>query len=205
MMMSDNSLIFLSKNGDEIEPVKKEAFRYMGCKTDDENEELEKLYDECLKEYKKVASYKAVYRLTDVNCKDNTEVKLGFCDIFSEALHKNLSDCVYAMVFAATAGAGVDRLLLRYSKISPAHAVVVSAIASSAVEVWCNEVNAEINKIYATKPRFSPGYGNVSLKYQKDVLAYLDAEKKIGITLSDAFIMTPAKSVTAFVGITEKL
>ena len=45
----------------------------------------------------------------------------------------------------------------------------------------------------------------VSLKYQKDVLAYLDAEKKIGITLSDAFIMTPAKSVTAFVGITKKL
>ena len=46
--MTDNSLIFLSKNGSEIEPCKKEAFRYMNCKADYKSEELEKLYEECL-------------------------------------------------------------------------------------------------------------------------------------------------------------
>ena len=200
--MTDNSLIFLSKKGDEIEPDRKEAFRYMNCKS--ESEELEKLYDECLREYKKVASYKAVYRLTEISQLGNDTTCFGFCSISNSALYKNMSECSMAAIFAATAGAGVDRLLLRYSKISPAHALVADCIASSAVEAWCDEVNAEINKLYFTKPRFSPGYGGVSLEYQKAVLSFIDAERKIGITLSDAFMMTPMKSVTAFIGIKEK-
>ena len=203
-MMTDNSLIFLSKNGSEIEPCKKEAFRYMNCKADYKSEELEKLYDECLNEYKKAASYKAVYRCADITQSAEEITDFGFCNISSTSLYKNMSDCRSAIVFAATAGAGVDRLLLRYSKISPAHAVVVSCIASSAIEVWCDEINDRINEKYITKPRFSPGYGGVSLEYQKDVLAFLDAERKIGITLNDALMMTPVKSVTAFIGIKEK-
>ena len=201
--MTDNALIFLSKKGDEIEPDKKEAFRYMNCKGNSKSEELEKLYAECLREYKKVASYKAVYRKASVVLKDNT-VDFGFCKIQNENLYRNLSGCDSVYVLAVTTGAGVDRLLLRYSKISPAHAVVADCIASSAIEVWCDEVNGEICKLYETKPRFSPGYGGVSLEYQKDVLSFLDAERKIGITLSDALMMTPAKSVTAFVGIKAK-
>lgn len=201
--MTDNTLIFLSKNGDEIEPDKKEAFRYMGCVSDN-TYELEAVYEECLREYKKVASYKAVYKLCDIAQCDNSAIDFGFCSIQNDALYKNLSYCGKSAVFAATAGVGVDRLILRYSKTSPSHAVVVSAIASSAIEVWCDEINGEINKIYKTKPRFSPGYGGVSLSYQKDVLSFLDATRKIGITLNDAFIMSPAKSVTAFVGIKEK-
>ena len=198
--MTDNSLIFLSKNGDEIEPSKKEALRYMGCR-DNNVSDLEAIYEECLKEYKKVASYKAVYRFTDVVQSADNITNFGFCKISNDALYKNLSGCNSAVVFAATAGLGVDRLIMRYSKISPAHAVVTSCIASSAIEVWCDEINDMINSHYVTKPRFSPGYGGVSLEYQKDVLSFLDAERKIGITLSDALMMIPVKSVTAFVGI----
>ncbi len=202
--MTDNSLIFLSKSGSEIEPLKKEAFRYMNCKADYKNEELEKLYEECLTEYKKVASYKAVYKMTNVIQNIDSITDFGFCSISSGALNKNMSGCSSAVVFAATAGAGVDRLLLRYSKVSPARAVVASCIASSAIEVWCDEINGKINEIYKTKPRFSPGYGGVSLEYQKDLLSFLDAERKIGITLNDALMMNPVKSVTAFIGIKEK-
>ena len=202
--MTDNSLIFLSKNGDEIEPNKKETFRYMGCKSDCHNEALEELYEECLREYKKVASYKAVYRKVPVTLKEDNVVDFGFCEIKNENLCKNLSGCDSAYVFAATAGIAVDRLIMRYSKISPAEAMVCDSIASSAVEVWCDEVNAEISALSETKPLFSPGYGGVSLEYQKDILSFLDVDRKIGITLSGAFMMTPMKSITAFVGIKEK-
>lgn len=198
--MTDNSLIFLSKNGDEIEPDKKEALRYMGCRENNIGD-LESVYEECIKEYKKVASYKAVYRFAGVTQSADDTIDFGFCKISNDALYKNLSGCKSATVFAATAGVGVDRLIMRYSKTSPAHAVVTSCIASSAIEVWCDEINALISVSYETKPRFSPGYGGVSLEYQKDILSYLDAERKIGITLSEALMMIPAKSVTAFVGI----
>lgn len=202
--MTDNTLIFLSKNGDEIEPDKKEALRYMGIRTLDADSDFDSVYDECLREYKKVASYKAVYKLCDIAQYENSATDFGFCRIENESLYKNMSGCKSAAVFAATAGMGVDRLLLRYSKTSTSHAVIVNCIASSAIEVWCDEVNEEINKLYETKPRFSPGYGGVSLSYQKDVLSFLDAQRKTGITLNDAFIMSPVKSVTAFVGIKEK-
>ena len=202
--MTDNSLIFLSKNGSEIEPCKKEAFRYMNCKADYKDEELEKLYEECLTEYKKVASYKAVYRLADIVRNSDDATDFGFCSISNSALCKNMSGCRLSAVVAVTAGAGVDRLIMRYSKTSPAKAVITDCIASSAIEVWCDEVNGIISNIYETNPRFSPGYGGVSLDYQKDALSFLDAERKMGITLTDALLMKPVKSVTAFIGIKEK-
>jgi hypothetical protein len=202
--MTDNSLIFLSKNGNEIEPDKKEAFRYMGCKSYCRNDELEEIYEKCKAEYKKAASYKAVMSKVPVILKEDSVVDFGFCKIQNENLYKNLSGCDFAYVFAATAGIAVDRLIMRYSKISPAEAMVCDSIASSATEVWCDEVNAEISSFAETKPRFSPGYGGVSLEYQRDILDFLDAERKIGITLSESFMMMPAKSVTAFVGVCKK-
>ena len=193
----------MAADGFEIEPDAREALRYMGMKDKEFSDEFRNIFEECLAEYKKAASYKAVYRFTDVCQNGENESCLGFCKICSDSLYKNLSGCERAVVFAATAGAGVDRLILRYNKISPTHALVSDCIASSAIEVWCDKVNSEISALYKTKPRFSPGYGGVSLEYQKDVLRFLDAQRKIGIILNDAFMMKPVKSVTAFIGICE--
>lgn len=194
----------MTAGGCEIEPDKNEALRYMGYKAKEMSDEFKVLFDECLAEYKKAASYKAVYRFTDICQGEDDENNLGFCKICNSSLYKNLSGCKCAAVFVATSGLGVDRLIMRYSKTSPARATVTDCIASSAIEVWCDRVNEEIGRNFKTKPRFSPGYGGVSLEYQRDVLSFLDAHKKLGITLSDALLMKPVKSVTAFVGICEK-
>lgn len=201
--MNDSALTFLSENGNKIEPNKKEAFRYMGFKSGDSCEKMEELYETCLEKYKKAALYKAIYKKVSIVLKENGEIDFGFCCIQNENLYKNLSGCDSAYVFAATSGSGVDRLIMRYSKISPVEGMICDCIASSAVEVWCDFVNAEISAGSETKPRFSPGYGGVSLEYQKDILSFLDAERKLGIILNDSFMMIPKKSVTAFIGIRE--
>ena len=126
--MTDNSLIFLSKNGDEIEPDKKEALRYMGFKATNTDSDFDSIYEECLREYKKVATYKAVYRFTQVTQQPDDVTDFAFCSIPNASLYKNMSGCKSAAAFTATAGAGVDRLILRYSKISPAHALVTDCI-----------------------------------------------------------------------------
>jgi hypothetical protein len=201
--MTNNTLIFLSESGNAIKPDKKEAFRYMGYRVENCNSELEELYKRCNEEFKKEASYKAVMRKVPVTLKEDNRIDLSFCEIQNENLYKNLSGCDSAFVFAATAGIAVDRLIMKYSKISPAKAMVCDCIASSAIEVWCDKINNKVNEHYDTKPRFSPGYGGVSLEYQKDILSFLDAERKIGITLSDSLMMKPVKSVTAFIGVKE--
>ena len=50
-------------------------------------------------------------------------------------------------------------------------------------------------------PRFSPGYGDLSLDLQTDLIRITEAQKHIGITLSENLIMIPTKSVTAIIGI----
>lgn len=200
-MMTDDTLMLFCKDGGDIEPCKKEALRYMGYKAECPSEEFEKLYEKCNAEYKKAASYKAVMRKVPIILKSDNTIDFGFCEIQNENLYKNLSGCDGAYIFAATSGLAVDRLIMRYGKISPAEAMICDCIASSAIEVWCDEINDKGKELYETKPRFSPGYGGVSLEYQKHILNFLDAQRKAGITLNEAFMMKPVKSVTAFIGI----
>ena len=44
-------------------------------------------------------------------------------------------------------------------------------------------------------------YGDLPLDFQKDVFRILDTPKAIGLTLTDALLMMPSKSVTAIIGI----
>jgi cobalamin-dependent methionine synthase I len=99
-------------------------------------------------------------------------------------------------------GAGVDRQILKYEKISPARSVIMQALGAAAIECWCDDVNAKITAEYgATKPRFSCGYGDLSIELQRDIFATLPLTKNLGITLSDRCFMTPTKSVTAIIGV----
>ena len=52
--------------------------------------------------------------------------------------------------------------------------------------------------------RFSPGYGDLPLAMQQDVMEALDCGRTVGITLTDSLLMTPSKSVTAIIGMKER-
>lgn len=196
----NDSLVFISRRGSEIEPDKREACRYMGYRGEMKSDALEEIYSECLELFKKEADYKALYREVPITLQ-NGAVDFGFCRIENESLYKNLCGCSSVVIFAATAGVGVDRLIMRLSALSAAKGMVCDCIASSGIEVWCDEVNSLAVDERQSKPRFSPGYGGVSLDYQKDILSFLDAHRKLGIALNDSLMMTPKKSVTAFIGI----
>lgn len=204
LIMSDNTISFCSCKGEEIGCSKKMAYRFMGCGADAENEELDSLYLECEALIKKEAFFKAVWRKSSVELVGDDTVCFDFGEIKSAALCKNLEGCRSAYVFAATAGIGIDRMLLRYQSVDSVKAMVINAIGSSAVECWCDKVNEKIADGKKTKPRFSPGYGGVELCHQREVLDFLQAQKNIGITLTDSFFMTPVKSVTAFIGVVEE-
>lgn len=176
----------------------------MGCSSDAENEELDRLYLECESLVKKEAFFKAVWRKSSIELIGDDTVRFDFGDIKSAALCKNLEGCCEAYVFAATAGIGIDRMLLRYQSVDSVKAMVISAIGSSAVECWCDKINTKIADGKKTKPRFSPGYGGVALHHQREVLDFVEAQKNLGITLTDSFFMTPVKSVTAFIGVVEE-
>ena len=128
---------------------------------------------------------------------------LGFATTTSRDLQKNLAGCSSGLVFAATVGLGIDRLIARYARISPTKALLFQAIGAERIEslceVFCRELSEDQGE-YLLHPRFSPGYGDLPLAFQKDIFARLDCPKNIGLHLNQSLLLSPTKSVTALVG-----
>ncbi|MBR5974877.1 MAG: Vitamin B12 dependent methionine synthase activation subunit [Clostridiales bacterium] len=124
----------------------------------------------------------------------------------SEKLRKNILGCDRAVLFAATIGSGIDRLIRRYEKADPKLGLLLQGLGAERVESLCDAFNGEVSEICKengreTRMRFSPGYGDLPIEVQREFLPLLDAERRLGITLSDSCLMAPSKSVTAIIGI----
>ena len=52
--------------------------------------------------------------------------------------------------------------------------------------------------------RYSPGYGDLSIEKNIDIINVLNSQKNIGLTVTDSGIMIPRKSVVALIGVSKK-
>lgn len=187
--------------GEAKPPKRKEALRYLGIADGICDEATAALLDACEKELLSCASPRACYTEGDVVRKDDGNLEIFGIEIKSRSLSKNLDGCSRVFLFAATLGAGVDRLLSRYGAVSASKAVALDALASALIEDFCDEVENTITHDLKKRPRFSAGYGDLDLSLQKELFGVLSAPKSIGLTLSDSYMMIPTKSVSAIVGI----
>lgn len=112
--------------------------------------------------------------------------------------------CNYITLLATTLGAEVDTYLEHLSQYNPAHALIFNGVASASVESFTEQLDRylsrEINhKGFFPTARFSPGYGDWPLYWQKVFLTSI-ASEKIGLTITPHFLLQPVKSVTAALG-----
>ncbi len=184
-------------------PSVSEILRYLH--TNAEDAQSLALIDECIGEISGKLTPRAVYREYDIGKKRDGSLELGFCSVISKDLAKALDGCGSIVLFAATLGSEADRLLLRYTKTSPARALVLDAVLSERIEALCDMLETEITMGKGSRPRFSAGYGDLPIELQKDIFCALDCEKHIGLTLTESLLMSPTKSVTAIIGITDKV
>ncbi len=167
---------------------RQEICRYAGCKEADP--QTEALLDTCLAELEEKLTY-----------------QVCFCEVdklpISQNLEKNMQGCEKVLLFAATIGVSLDRLLAKYGLISPSKALMMQAIGAERIEALCDAFSAWAAAEYglSPRPRFSPGYGDLPLSAQAEIFALLNPAKHIGLSLTDSLLMTPSKSVTAFVGL----
>lgn len=177
---------------------KKEVMRYAGVR---ENiKEIEEVLTCCIKEIEDKLTYKVCYREFEISHKKDC-IDFGFYKALSEDLKKNLEGCSKIILFGATIGLEVDRLIAKYNRISPVKALMFQAIGAERIEALCDEFNGEIKEKYFTSPRFSPGYGDLNLEFQKEIFKVLTPQKYIGLTLNESLLMSPSKSVTAIIGV----
>lgn len=136
----------------------------------------------------------------------DAQVTLAGGSVSSLHLARNLAGCSRVLLFAATIGPGADRQRMQAAVRSPAEAVILDALGTTAIESLCDALCLRWSKEYAPRglhlrPRFSPGYGDLPLAFQSTLLGLLDSGRQAGITLTDALLMAPHKSVSALIGL----
>ncbi len=170
----------------------------------------ENLLKECIEKGVSLVEIKgvAVRKLVQVSGKDIIQVsdKVRFK---SEALFKFLSGCKELLIMGATAGDEIMNLIKDLTDNKElSKAIIFDAFASETVDEalsWIMDFfNHELrreNKRVTTR-RFSAGYRDLSLENQKTIYDILNM-KKLGVEITESFLLKPEKSVTAIAGIKE--
>jgi len=118
-----------------------------------------------------------------------------------------LRDCHQAALLLATLGTPFDAMLRTQQTRDMAQAAILDACGNVLVEEACDlleqEIHQQVPGLYLTD-RFSPGYGDLPLSLQPEILRALDATRQAGVYLTDSLLMNPSKTVTAIVGLSHR-
>ena len=194
----------LTKAFEAAPPVdRREILRYAGMQERDDA--IDALIEECLAEILPRLSYRVVYcELPIKRTQDGLDLVFGRTN--ATTVVKKLESCERIVLFAATVGLEIDRMIARCSAASPTKAFLMQAIGTERIEALCDRFCEELareaaEKGYETGSRFSPGYGDFSIETQREIFAFLDCSRRIGLTRNESMLMSPSKSVTAIVGL----
>ena len=149
----------------ETEKRVREAVRYLGFGRNEADERTLELIQQSFKDLEQEAGPKSICQIFDLNHTEDGRLVIGQMEIQSKSLSRNLKGCRQVVLFGATLGAGVDRLMRRISLTDMARAVVLQSCAAAMLEEYCDECQKKIAEeleeehLYL-RPRFSPGYGD---------------------------------------------
>ncbi|MBR3269018.1 MAG: 5-methyltetrahydrofolate--homocysteine methyltransferase [Oscillospiraceae bacterium] len=160
----------------------------------------------CIEELCRAAVPRTVWRLLPVQHSPEG-VRLGGLLLGGKDIALHLEGCRQAVLFAATLSSPVDALIRRAEVSDMTKAVMLDAVAGAAIESVCSQLelflHRELGAKYYTE-RFSAGYGDFPLSQQADLIALLDASRKIGLTVTQHQTLVPMKSVTAVFGLSDR-
>lgn len=198
-----------------IQIDKSEVLRYLGHKNQKVDENTQRMIDSCIDEIQGLSRYRYTYQVFEtkigfykgMSC---IELKCTNLKLTGNDIYEHLRDCRKCAVMAVTLGIEVDNAIRVAQNSDMLKAVVMDSCATEYIEKICDEVEEMIGREAAADGcginyRFSPGYGDLPISTQKELLSVIDAGRKMGITLTDSFLMIPGKSVTAIVGFTKSL
>ena len=190
--------------------TKREILRYLGRRGQRVPDDLNSLVDECIDIMRLSSSFRQVHSTFPISpAADGITLAGTELLLRGEDIARALSGCEQTVLLAATLGAGADALINKWKHADSIRSLVLDACATQLIEEYCDEFEQQIwteaaaSGLKATR-RFSPGYGDLSLDIEPLILKTLDAERKIGLTCTEHFILLPRKSVTAFIGLGEK-
>lgn len=181
---------------------RREVLEYLLWRGGEIEPEIDALVEDCMAETLRVSRPRYTYRVLPVDRTAQTP-SLAFA---GEDVQTLLTDCERVILFAATLGAELEMAIRRAQARDLTRALVLDCCGSAAIEAVCDAAERQImnqlseETVWLTD-RFSPGYGDLPIDRQPELLALTDASRQIGLTATDTNILVPRKSVTALIGI----
>lgn len=190
----------------------REIYRYLGYGAKIPGEDVDVMIREVLAELTGAVQPRNVYKVYACSASETAVVlegETGTIVFESRNLAANLAQCKKVILIAATLGLGADKLLQKYEIVNMTKATITQACGAACIEAYCNILQERIcgemsggGVTFYLRPRFSPGYGDLPLHYQKVIFGELECSRRIGLTLTDSLLMYPTKSVSALIGLT---
>ncbi|NLL37418.1 MAG: methionine synthase [Fretibacterium sp.] len=129
-------------------------------------------------------------------------------DVESRDLTRLFARSSECFLLAVTLGPEVDRQISLSQRVDMLEGMALDACASVWADAFCDEVEKEARATLSEGEhltmRFSPGYGDVPLATSESILEVLDAARRIGLSVTRSQMMTPVKSITAMIGISDQ-
>lgn len=188
-------------------PDKSAVIRRLGSQRAAFGPHLEMELDEAIK--KAESSFAARGRAEAYGLERVSEeaVAIAGITVKSRLLSKMLSQSTMAYVMcAAIPQNDVDKINKAMQRGDGLLALVLDAYASEyvdgALDVIIQRKNEALKRTgqRLTSKRFSAGYGDLEIKYQKDFYDLLGMQS-LGVNINDRFLLTPEKSVIAVAGV----
>lgn len=137
-------------------------------------------------------------RAPEGELRERTETLSARAPLAPKALRLRDGNRLY---LAGTIGVAFDAWQRRLAALSAADALIAQAIGTAAIERVMDDEEAAARAALAPgerlRPRRSPGYGDWPLELSREILARLDATRRIGVSLTESLLLVPSKSVTA--------
>lgn len=195
-----------------------EVLRYLGYSGQTINTELKNIIRECILLTNNKINPRYVLRIYPIHkkiekdSKGNSKyiVKLmnTSLEIESRDIYKLLEGCSECLLMATTLGIEIEREIKKYSYSDLTKGIIIDSCATTAIEGVCDLVESKVREElleqekYITN-RYSPGYGDLSININNEIINILRTQSNIGLTITDSNIMLPRKSVIAIMGISE--
>ncbi len=186
---------------------RQEVLRYLRYGNNSPDENISAIMDNCEKKLLSVIKPKYTYKIFDISFSE-TGVCINGSNLILKGndIKNHLENCSKAVLMCVTLSSDTDKLI-RNSQISNmTEAIILDSMSSVCTEQLCDEVEKEIHQKfpqYFHTWRYSAGYGDFPIDIQSDFLDVLDAQKRIGLCVTSSNILTPKKSVTAVIGLSE--
>ncbi|MDQ0555661.1 hypothetical protein QOZ92_000774 [Paeniclostridium ghonii] len=193
-----------------------EVLRYLEYNGQQIDNSLKELVHKCISSTKNIIKPLYISKTYSIEKRINEAKEYIVClrgsniKIKSKDLYDVLEGCDQCIITATTLGVDIDREIKKSGYLDLTKMIILDSCATTAIESVCdiieNSYREEFKKCrkHITN-RYSPGYGDLPINVNEDFINILEAQNKIGLTITKNHIMIPRKSVIWIAGISDKM